>query len=285
MDENTSIGATQPCNAPIYNKEAFLKIFTLISTCILAVMAWVCFRFYFDAGSMYLAPHPVVYIFYGLIALTVITSLILCIISRDSAIPQKNKIIGYPACGCMLAIAISAMLDGKLLIFILALSTAAFFADVFKKSIIGHTLLGFVGVAWCITTIAQTYFSNDIPINSPIKLICQIGIALGMLTITSDIRIFLGAGRLKIHKFLSCLTCYINFSAVCAMLAIGSSKIPDAFGNYFLPALALALYSVWIFSASSTTIKDTADSPVDEQTAPIQDLTDEKGQAQYENND
>ena len=284
MDENTSIGATQPRSTPIYNKEAFLKIFTLISTCILAVMAWVCFKFYFDVSSMYLAPHPVVYIFYGLIALTVITSLILCIISRDSAIPQKNKIIGYPACGCMLAIAISAMLDGKSLPFILAICTAAFFVDTFKKSIIGHALLGFAGVAWCISAIAQTYFANDIPINSPIKLICQIGIGLGMLTITSDIRMFLGAGRLKIHKFLSCLTCCVNFSAVCAMLAIGSSKIPDAFENYFLPALALALYSVWIFSASNTVIVNT-DSPEDEQVATSQDSTNEKGSTQYENND
>jgi len=259
MNESPEPRVPKPPKERVYNNVTFFKVFTAVCALLLAAMTAICFITCFGKHGVYLELSPIVYVWCGLIALTVISTLILCIISRDQIVPTRNTV----RCGAFVFVAgtvISTAQDKNWLLFALAILAMLYFTEVLKNHLVAHTFVGFASVAWCVAIIAQTYFNYDMPVNAPYKLLCQFGVALGMILILSNMRFALDAGKTGIYKFFCCLTLCINLSAIVAGVIITVKK-PGAVDltTYVLPALAFTAYALQIFPARPKTDEENED--------------------------
>lgn len=253
----TETRGTEPEKPPvtrIYNKEEKnygFKICTAIFAIVLSVITCICFGGFFDTESMYFVHSPIVYVFTAVICSIVVSSAAICVFSKKRLAPPAGKAsswINYFTALELLYLLIICIIRKNYGVAAVTLLPVIYFTGVFAKSITAKTLLGFGASLWCAVIIVNTYFSYDVAVNSPFKLICQFGLALSMLLIVSEIRFDLNAGNSKIYMLLACLSFCINLSAVCAQISLHAKGTHEA-SIYFAPACAMAIYSSKIFLA------------------------------------
>lgn len=241
-------------DSSIYNKEEKtrgFKICAAICAIILSIVTCICFGWYFNTESMYFVHSPIIYVFVAIICAISILVAAICIFSGKHLVPptgKASKWINYFTALELLYLLIVCVIEKKYGIAAMTLFPIIYFIGVFAKSTVFRTLLGFCTSLWCAVIIVNTYFSYDIPVNSPFKLICQFGLAFSMLLIVSEIRFDLDAGSPKIYMLLACLSFCINLAAVCAQIALHVKGTHET-SIYFVPACAMAIYSSKIFLA------------------------------------
>lgn len=240
----------------IYNNEekprAF-KICTAVSAMVLSIVTCVCFGWFFNIESMYFKHSPVIYIFTVTVIALAFFSAMACVLAKKPLMPPTGKAanwINYFTALELLYFLIMCIIEKNYAIAALTLLPILYFSGILKKIIAVHTLLGAGTSAWCAAIIIKTYFSYDIAVNSPFKLICQFGLAFSMLLTVSELKFDLDAGNSKIYMFLASLALCINLAALCAQIAL-CAKGMNEIAIYSIPACAMTIYSSKIFLAHS----------------------------------
>ena len=232
-------------NSPIYNKGRKFKTFTVLCAVLLSVFCGICFNLIFNIEDMYFTNSPLVYVFCGLLAATVISALIFVFVSNERLTPSRRRAsawFGWLAGLEMLHLLIILASEKNWLPTLLTVAAIVYFIGACHKNTVTHTLLGILTVGFCVAMIAKTYFANDIPVNSPFKLLCQFGIALFMLLVTCELRFDLDGGKPRAYMLASCLTFCINLCAVAANLAL-TLRGMDEISVHSVPACAIVIYS------------------------------------------
>ncbi len=276
MDNNTP-------TRPICNNVRIFKIFTAVSGIVTALIGGILFALFFDSDSMYFKHNFPIHIIGALIFATVITAAVLCVVLKQEFTVQerrsKSMIEWFSALELLtlcisfffsfIAVPISSsdifepkqlfieMLKGVMILAV-TVCTVLYASGLFRRSTAANVFFGICSVVFCIIVIAITYLDYSTPINSPYEIICQFGVAFGMLMIVSELRIYLGGGKQGRYKFLSCMTFCINLLASTACIFIDSADTSGAsYEIYIIPAVFFSLYSLRFFFIRAQKTSDT----------------------------
>ncbi len=276
MNQNTSEGTRSSSTRPIYNKEGIFKLCLACISALLAAFTGIFFGFDFDVESMYFRSASSSYILGAVMTIAVAGMAVLSIILKANLSPVRRKgttLLQYLSAITLFLLFLQSIMDRSIWLVIFSLIAIAYFIGLFNRHYAANTALGIGAVLFCGVCIAQTYFDYSIAVNSPYKLLCQLGMAISMLLIANELRFDLDGGKPASYRLVSALTFILNISAVAAGIAL---VILDAKNiNYcFIPCAVMAIYSARIFFARS---KSTIEAP-DTDTTP-----DEKGTDTDEN--
>lgn len=254
----------------IYNKEGIFKICLGVISLILAVFIGIFFGTSFNSKDMYFETTSGLYILGGGIAAAIAAVVVLSLILTVKLAPTKRKtttLLQYFGGVTLFLLFLQSIIDKNFWIVVFSLIAIAYFIGLFNKHYIANTVFGVGAVLFYGAAIAQTYFDYSIAVNSPYKLLCQIGMAISMLLIASELKFDLGGGNPGAYKLTSALTFILNISASTASLTLIASDSRNII--YCLtPCAAMAIYSAKIFFARPSAPIETHDT----QTTP-----DEKG--------
>lgn len=300
MDQSTvetqSVSSENIAYSPIYNKGRKFKLLTALCAIALSAICSVCFALFFDTDYMYFSSSPLIYVFYGLIAATFVAATVFILVSKERIAPSRRRAsawFGWLAGLELLHLLTVLIIQKNWLLTILIVTAIIYLIGICSKNDVFNTLLGTVTVICCVCMIATTYFSNDIPINSPLKVMCQLGIALFMLLVLCELRFDLGGGKPRIYMLISCMTFCINLCAVVAN-AVLAFRGMDEISVYSVPACAIVIYSAKMFLAHAPQNPDTvsvgskttnAEAPeqINESAVPTEEDNSEKGNITDEN--
>lgn len=294
--ENQSVSSENTAHSPIYNKGRKFKLLTALCAILLSAVCSVCFALLFDTDYMYFASSPLVWVYYGLIAATFVAATVFILVSKERIAPSRRRAsawFGWLAGLELLHLLIVLIIQRSWLTALLLVAAIIYIVGVCSKNHALNTLLGIMTVIFCVSIIAMTYFSNDIPVNSPFKVLCQLGIALFMLLVLCELRFDLGGGKPRIYMLVSCMTFCVNLCAVAANAVLTFREIGEI-SIYSVPACAIVIYLAKLFFAHAPQNTDTVDEgskiadaeapeQINESTAPTEEDNSEKGNVTDEN--
>lgn len=238
-------------NYHVYNNVRFFKIFTAVSATALSAICAVMFAVFFDRTDMYFTVYPLNYVLLASAALVCVLTAIFSVKSIEPCYPSTRRAsswLGFFAGLEAVHLALFFILKEKsILLTVLTLLAILFFIGLFSKNITAHTLLGVCTVLFCILIIAKTYFSTDMPINSPFKLLFQMACAASMLLITSELRFSLGTGKHKLYKFFASIAFCLNLAATVSGIVLSFAGTATDISLYTFSSSALTLYSARFF--------------------------------------
>lgn len=235
----------------IYNNVRFFKIFTAVSAVVLSAVCAVLFALFFDRSEMYFTRLSAGYVLLATALLVCVLTAVLSATSKEQCRPSTRRAsvwLGFFAGLEAVHLAVFFAFKAKSVpLTLLTLLAIIFFIGVFSKNITARTILGIATVVWCVAIIANTYFSNDIPINSPFKLLFQTATAVSMLLITSELRFMLGTGKQKMYKFFASVSFCLNLAAAASGIVLSFGDLAADISLYAFSSCALTLYSARFF--------------------------------------